>query len=224
MSTKGSFTRDEWNHLFRLFIIMIFSMFACNHFFVADRKESAMSKRTRMGLPEKVNTWGRFSIICKRSWEPRKIFKIWNWRNKDQRIDVEIIHVFDNESIHSSCTGLHWEFGSIQEHELRGNPEFVRYHSEVDSGSFWRNSECETIESRALSNGRDLRCLMIKWSSGQKQTYVFIQTVLCLVNMSDPSEAITRWEGQMAEFRLSVSYEELLGIDEERIEFEWNIS
>ena len=30
--TKESFTRDEWNHLVRLFNIMNFSMFSCSHF------------------------------------------------------------------------------------------------------------------------------------------------------------------------------------------------
>ena len=49
MLTKESFTRDEWNHLLRLFNIMSFSMFSCSHFsnFLSDPigKQSAMSKR-----------------------------------------------------------------------------------------------------------------------------------------------------------------------------------
>ena len=49
MLTKGSFTRDEWNHLLRLFNIVNFSMFSCSHFsnFLSDpiRKQSAMSMR-----------------------------------------------------------------------------------------------------------------------------------------------------------------------------------
>ena len=32
MLTKSTFTRDEWNHLLRLFNIMNFSMFSCSHF------------------------------------------------------------------------------------------------------------------------------------------------------------------------------------------------
>ena len=32
MLTKGSFARDEWDHLIRLLNIMNFSMFACRHF------------------------------------------------------------------------------------------------------------------------------------------------------------------------------------------------
>ena len=49
MLTKVSFSRDEWNHLLRLFHIMSFSMFSCIHFsnFLSDPigKQSAMSKR-----------------------------------------------------------------------------------------------------------------------------------------------------------------------------------
>ena len=47
--TKGIFTRDEWNHLLRLLLIMSFSMFSCSHFshFLSDPigMQSAMSKR-----------------------------------------------------------------------------------------------------------------------------------------------------------------------------------
>ena len=48
--TKGSFTRDEWNHLLRLLNIMNFSMFSCSHFFLSNRKQSAMSKRGQEGI------------------------------------------------------------------------------------------------------------------------------------------------------------------------------
>ena len=47
--TIGSLSRDEWNHLLRLFNIMSFSMFSCSHFsnFLSDpiEKQSVMSKR-----------------------------------------------------------------------------------------------------------------------------------------------------------------------------------
>ena len=48
--TKGCFSRDEWNHLLRLFNIMSFSVYSCDHFidFLCDdqvRKQSAMSKK-----------------------------------------------------------------------------------------------------------------------------------------------------------------------------------
>ena len=41
--------------------------------------------------------------------------------------------------------------------------------------------------------------------------------------MSDHSEANRRWENQVQEFQQTNSYRELLGIDGEPIEFEWNI-
>ena len=47
---KGSFTRDEWNHLLFLFSIMNLSMFSCTHFFLSSRKQtvhSAVSNRTQ---------------------------------------------------------------------------------------------------------------------------------------------------------------------------------
>ena len=41
--------------------------------------------------------------------------------------------------------------------------------------------------------------------------------------MKDSKDVITRWEGQVEEFKMSPLYKELLGIDGEAIEFEWNI-
>ena len=43
---KGSFTRDEWEHLFRLLSIINFSMFSCSHF-LSNKKQSVMSKRAQ---------------------------------------------------------------------------------------------------------------------------------------------------------------------------------
>ena len=43
MLTEGSFTRDEWDHLIRLLIIMDFAMFSCSHF-LSNRKQSVMFK------------------------------------------------------------------------------------------------------------------------------------------------------------------------------------
>ena len=46
MLTKGNFTRDEWNHLLRLFNIMNFSMFSCSHF-LSVKQPNTMSKRAQ---------------------------------------------------------------------------------------------------------------------------------------------------------------------------------
>ena len=42
-------------------------------------------------------------------------------------------------------------------------------------------------------------------------------------DVGSKKNAIDRWEGQVEEFKMSASYKELLGIDGEPIEFEWNI-
>ena len=49
MLTKGSFTHGTWNHLLRLLNVMNFSMFSCSHVFLANRKQSAMSKKGQEG-------------------------------------------------------------------------------------------------------------------------------------------------------------------------------
>ena len=46
LTKKGSFTRDEWNHLLCVFNIRNFSMFSCRHF-LSIRKKSTMSKRAQ---------------------------------------------------------------------------------------------------------------------------------------------------------------------------------
>ena len=51
MLTKGTFTRDEWNHLLHLFNISHFLMFSWSHF-LSNRKQSAMSE-LRQGSSKK---------------------------------------------------------------------------------------------------------------------------------------------------------------------------
>ena len=51
MLTKGTFTRDEWDHLLRLLNIMNLSMFSCSHF-LPIRKQSAVSKRAQESTPK----------------------------------------------------------------------------------------------------------------------------------------------------------------------------
>ena len=63
---------------------------------------------------------------------------------------------------------------------------------------------------------------VIKWTKAIVRVYS--DSVLCSVKLSDYSEANRRWEGQVADFRLSASDGELLGIDGEPTEFEWIIS
>ena len=79
-----------------------------------------------------IRTWRRFTNICGKVGNHREFIKIWNRHNEDQCTDVGIIHVIINESSRSSWTYVYREFGGIQEYEFRGDPDFVRYHSEFD--------------------------------------------------------------------------------------------
>ena len=54
MLTKGSFTRDEWNHLLRLLNFVNFSMFSCSHF-LSNKKQSVMAKRVQESTSEEVS-------------------------------------------------------------------------------------------------------------------------------------------------------------------------
>ena len=62
----------------------------------------------------------------------------------------------------------------------------------------------------------------IKWT--QARVHIYSDSVLCLGRINDPKEAMKRWTGQVAEFQMENSFGELLGLDGEPIEFEWNIS
>ena len=55
---------------------------------------------------------------------------------KTNRVHMENVHVFVNESSHSSWTELPGELGVQQEHELRGNSEPIQYHTEIENGAF----------------------------------------------------------------------------------------
>ena len=49
--TKGSFSRDDWNHFLRFINIMNFSMCSCSHFndFLSDNRVSKQSATSKMG-------------------------------------------------------------------------------------------------------------------------------------------------------------------------------
>ena len=62
---------------------------------------------------------------------------------------------------------------------------------------------------------------VIKWAKAK--VHVYSNSVLCLGKMQEHLEANARWQAQLPYFRHSKGYKELLGIDGEPIEFEWNI-
>ena len=100
--TKGSFSRDEWNHFLCLFNIMNFSMYSCSHFgnSLSDNsdqvgKQSAMSKRghkttSNEGSP-KANARPCLVLREQRSKEisSRSLGSLVNPVNADERQEVE---------------------------------------------------------------------------------------------------------------------------------------
>ena len=61
----------------------------------------------------------------------------------------------------------------------------------------------------------------IKWTKAKVRVYS--DSVLCVGKMKKSKEAIKIWEGQVEEFKMYLTYEELLGIAGEATAFEWNI-
>ena len=54
---------------------------------------------------------------------------------KTNRVHMENVHVFVDESSHAYLTELLGEPGVLQEHELRGMSERIQYHTEIDVGA-----------------------------------------------------------------------------------------
>ena len=59
MLTKSKFTRDEWNHLLRVFNIMSFSMFSCKHFTPINNPKNHVEE-----ADAGRNTWKRGTCGC----------------------------------------------------------------------------------------------------------------------------------------------------------------
>ena len=52
---------------------------------------------------------------------------------------------------------------------------------------------------------------------------VYADSVLCVGQVKDISGAVERWKEQVEGLRLYSSYQDAVGIDEDAMEFEWNI-
>ena len=101
--------------------------------------------------------------------------------------------------------------------------KFIQYYSEVDNGTFWRNSECK-MAGKFISSLDEMS--IISWSSDQMGKSKSVR--LCKFrSMSWTDEwqqrSDRRWEGQVEELKMYPSYQEAVGIDGEPIELEWNI-
>ena len=119
MLTKGSFTRDEWDQLLRLLHIMSFSMFSCSHF--SNRKQVVMSMRAQ----ECTSKEG--SAVAKR--RPMNLVS-----RRKLLLKIRVLRT----------TATKTQQHMLKIYKLRGTPEFIRYHAEIDIEPSRRNCECIT--------------------------------------------------------------------------------
>ena len=153
------------------------------------------------------------------SWECQQDTQLSQWQHTKKCVDTKKIHVFVDESSHSSWVELLGKPGGLQEHDLG---KLIRYHSEVDIGTFRKYSECETVwEFIFLMD----EISIISWSSDQVDT----SKSTCLLRFSSVC-GTDEWKqrsnqkmGKSENSKMHPSYKELLGIDGEAIEFGWNI-
>ena len=90
--TKGSFSRDGWNQLLRLFSIVNFSMFLCSHF--SDFLSNAIGKQSSMSKRGQEATSGEGSPMSKP--RPKVLAKarplnlvarsVWRWTKRSGNI------------------------------------------------------------------------------------------------------------------------------------------
>ena len=102
-----------------------------------------------------------------------KLLNIFNGSIKDICVEMQKVHVFVNESSHSSWTGLFGESGGYKNTNFEDMPSSFNTTQKLILEHSEDIRNVHTIES--TSHGRDRHCLMIKWSSGHKQNYVYTQ-------------------------------------------------
>ena len=110
--------------------------------------------------------------------------------------------------------GVHKNTDFVEIHNLFGiTQKLISEHSE-------EILNVKPIESTDPSWTRSMlfHDQVIKWTKAK--VLVYSDSVLCLGKLSDHSEANRRREGQVADFQLSASYRELLGIDGELVRVE----
>ena len=125
---------------------------------------------------QKIKTRRRSSISCKRSWglqQDTQHFQRKHWRQMCCCGECSCLRQW-KQPVHLG-PNYFGEPGGLQEHELRGNSELGQYHAETDIRSILKKFWMWVRLKVPLFHGRDRRCLLIKWSSGQERKYVFTQ-------------------------------------------------
>ena len=129
-----------------------------------------------------------------------RILNIFNENIKDQCVDMENVHVFVNE------TAIHLGRNYLANLEVYKNTNFEEIQSlfNITQKMILEHSEeilnVNTIKSASPHGKRSVLSLdqVVQWTRAKVRVY--LDSVLCLVNVNDSKDAITRWEGQVEEF------------------------
>ena len=156
------------------------------------------------------------------------LLNICNWSIKNKCVDMVIAFMsLSIERSHSSLDRIIWHREPGRFTSARTSRKFTIDsvpHRNLCIGTFWRDSGLWKRLKVHLFHGRDRHLShdqVIQWTEAKVRVYS--DSVPCLGKMSLHSEAIGRWEGQVLDFQMSAASGELLGIDGEAPEFEWNI-
>ena len=249
MLTKGSFSRDEWDHFLCVFDIewdhflcvfdiMNFSMYSWSHFidFLSKRVDKRMFRKQPGNWCRRIKT--KQNVMRENILTPHDqgilLHHSQNWERWNTREQI-----FQTEEVrnvrtawkqwspmywYGECSWLRrwkppfilgqivWKFWKWTRTRNWGNSEFIQYHTETDLGTFWRDSDCDyDIESTSLSWTRSLLSHdeVIQWTKAKVRVYS--DSVLCLEKMSHNAEAITRWNSQVEEFKMSAPLKRIVG-------------
>ena len=185
--------------------------------------KTSKSEGQKDGVPQHANLWS--SIPRESLQNPsekvesrRKCTIDGYWSIEDQGVDMVIVYVDNDESRHSSWTKLHWNFGSFQEHKLRGSSKFIRYHAEIDIGPSRWHSECDNDYWTAPSWTRSTLThdQVVRWTKAKVRVYS--GSVLCLVKLSENSEAKAKKGKSSWRIATIQFHRELFGVDGAPIE------
>ena len=115
-------------------------------------------------------------------------------RCEDQRFDLGIISIDNDEVISSSRVPIPRELGCIQEYQLRGAHDVARHNAETDRGTITRDPKC---------------IYMIKQSSGRQQRYMSTQIQSCVWERCMIIQKRMKCKSQIRDFQQSNKYAEL---------------
>ena len=154
---------------------------------------------------------------------------------------IQNLPKFCNGNLHQYVDVGWWCLVSPMKAAIHLNPKHIEY-VEVsknlkfnDIESLFNITKKLIMDNSETRNVSCLDCLSTSWTRStllnaravklmKAKVHVYSDSVLCLGKIHDPVEAIEPWKGQVATFRVeNNSFNELLGMDGEPIEFEWKL-